>query len=81
MATLVTGATGLVGNNVVRQLLSAARKCGCSSAKIPTIYRWTDFRSNSAHGDIRDPQAVNGRWNKPTELFTVPRKYTSVGKV
>jgi dihydroflavonol-4-reductase len=59
MATLVTGATGLVGNNVVRQLLARGEEVRVfireNSDHIPLDGLPVQF----SHGDIRDPQAVN----------------------
>jgi dihydroflavonol-4-reductase len=58
MVTLVTGATGLVGNNIVRRLLaegSAVRVLTRENAD-PRPLAGLDVQI--AHGDVRDPQAI-----------------------
>ena len=58
MTTLVTGSTGLLGNNVVRLLLERGERVrvlvrqGCDPRPLAGL------DVETAHGDVREPDAV-----------------------
>ncbi|HEV3136569.1 MAG TPA: NAD-dependent epimerase/dehydratase family protein [Pirellulales bacterium] len=58
MITLVTGATGLVGNNVVRHLLASGRAVRVLAREEADPRPLAGLDVEVARGDIRDRQAV-----------------------
>ncbi len=58
MVTLVTGATGLVGNNVVRGLLAAGQVVRVLTREGADPRPLSGLDVEVTHGDVRDPQAV-----------------------
>ena len=60
MTTLVTGATGLVGNNVVRRLLEEGQNVRVLVRRNADPRPLADLDGvEIVHGDVRDPQAVD----------------------
>jgi dihydroflavonol-4-reductase len=58
MTTLVTGATGLLGNNVVRQLLDRGNAVRVLTREAADPRPLAGLEIETAHGDVRDRQAV-----------------------
>jgi dihydroflavonol-4-reductase len=58
MVTLVTGATGLVGNNVVRALLQSGRPVRALARENADLASLAGLDVEIARGDVRDPGAV-----------------------
>ena len=58
MVTLVTGATGLLGNNVVRRLLQKGSEVRVLARKNSDARPFAGLSVQMAHGDMRDRDAV-----------------------
>ncbi|HEY5312339.1 MAG TPA: NAD-dependent epimerase/dehydratase family protein, partial [Pirellulales bacterium] len=58
MLTLVTGATGLVGNNVVRALVARGQQVRVLTRETSDPRPLAGLDIERCHGDVRDREAV-----------------------
>ena len=78
MVTLVTGATGLVGNNVVRGLLASGRRVRVLTRETADPRPLAGLDVEMLRGDVRDPQAV-GRAVHGAEAVVHAAAYVHIG--
>ena len=73
MKALVTGATGLLGNNLVRTLLEGGAEVRAMSTSAATSRALANLDVERIEADIRDDEAVaranNQEWNTALDIW------------